>query len=58
MTRVLNKGTFHQGGVEGAGMIAWIDGILAGLLLIAYFLSKGYTAWKLLGRPSKTSGVG
>ncbi|MBS4201154.1 hypothetical protein KHA93_16060 [Bacillus sp. FJAT-49732] len=30
---------------EGAGFIGLIDGILAILIIISYFLSKGYASW-------------
>ncbi|UUZ81799.1 hypothetical protein LJK88_45770 [Paenibacillus sp. P26] len=36
--------------VPDAGSVAIVDGILAVLLITAYFLSKSYTLWRLFGQ--------
>lgn len=37
---------------DGAGEVAVVDGILTGVLLAAYLLSRGWRAWSSVGRQS------
>lgn len=40
---------------EGASEVALVDGILTGVLLAAYLLSRGWRAWSYVAGPSRES---
>ncbi len=43
-----------QESVEGAGVVAWVDGSLAVLLIVSYFLTKSYAAWNTFLQKTNT----